>query len=376
MSTQHRLVFFMRGTSFINNAVTSSAGSGGAIYIGTQNENIFLFANTFKGGQGARSGGAVTIFSNNFLINFYDCIFVSNTAQSGGAIFMNQNNGDTSAIDGNGVQFSGGSIINNIVSCGGGIYSSWETVLLLQQMQLSGNVALDRGGAIFVDMGFQSLFLNTVTFSNNHAGANGGAIASDEGESATSGAMNLLTLQGAIVFEGNIAGSLTGRSKGYGGALAIKTSALVLKANTQLILRNNTADGGSAIMFVSTETSAVSVTTTGPDVTMLLADNVCRNVDGTVYWIRSNDTIQPVLGPWLQQNGQYTNDGSVVWTNNHAPLSQKIATQPIMLHSLLSSTTIVLAKYESFIRPSHLFSWWTLLVSSTRRTLRRQLPLW
>ena len=356
ISTQNRLVFFMRGTSFISNAVTSSTGSGGAIYMGTQNQNIFLFANTFQGGQGAGSGGAVAILSNNFVINFYDCVFISNTAQRGGAIFMNQNNGDTAAVDGDGVQIIGGRISNNIASLGGGVYMFWANVALLQQMQLSGNIALDRGGAIFVDMGFQSLYLNTVTFSNNRAGTSGGAIASDEDNVGTTNAINTLLLQGTIVFQGNIAGSLTGRPKGYGGALSVTTSALVLQSDTQLIVRNNTANGGSAILFVSTSESTVSMTTAGPGVNMLFADNVCRSEGGTVYWKRSpNDTTATAVGPLLQQTGSNTNGRTVVWTNNHAPLSQRIATQPTILHSSLSSKTVTLSHYGSFIRPSPTF---------------------
>ena len=365
LSTQHRFVLFMDGTSFVNNAVTSSTGSGGggAIYIGSQNSNIYLFANTFQGGQGAASGGAVAILSNNFVINFYDCVFVSNTAQQGGAIYIYQNNGDTATKNGdhtitNGVQLSGGSIRNNNALLGGGIYMFWENVVLLQQMQLTGNVAGDRGGALFADMGFQSLYVNTVTFSDNHAGTSGGAIASDVDNFGTSNATNSLTLQGAMVFQRNSAGSLTGTSlhKGYGGALSITTSMLILAADTQLIVCNNTADGGSAILFVSTSASAVSMTTAGPGVSMLFADNVCRSEGGTVYWIRSsNHSKTTAVGPLLQQTGNNTNGRTLVWTNNHAPLSPRIASQPTILRSFLSSTTVTLSQYGSFIRLSPSF---------------------
>ena len=363
LSKQHRFMFFMRGTSFINNKVTSNAGSGGAIYMGNQNQNIFLFANTFKGGQGAASGGAVAISSSNLVIHFYDCYFLSNSAQQGGAIYMYQNNGDTATKDGNqtitnGVQLSGGSISNNNALLGGGIYIYWENVILLQRMQITGNVALDRGGAIFVDMGFQSLYLNTVTFSNNRAGTSGGAIASDSDDTGTPNAVNLLTLQGTMIFQGNSAGATTGLSlrKGYGGALAVTTSALTLAAGMQFIVRNNSADGGSAILLVSTSVSAVSINTGGPGVNMLFADNVCQSEGGTVYWIRNpNNTIATAVGPLLQATGSNINGGSVVWTNNQAPLSQKIATQPTILQSLLSSKTVALSNYGSFIRPSPSF---------------------
>ena len=363
LSKQNRFVFFMRGTSFITNAVTSSIGSGGAIYIDSQNQNIFLFANKFQGGQGASSGGAVAILNDNFVINFYNCIFVSNTAQQGGAIYVGSSNGDTATNDGNqtitnGLQLIGGSISNNNALIGGGIYLFWQSVVLLQQMLLSGNVAGDRGGGLFVDMGFQTLYLSTVTFRNNHAGISGGAISSDVDNFGTLNAINLLTLRGAMVFQGNSAGSSTGSSlsKGYGGALVVKTSAFVLAADTQLIMRNNTADGGSAILLVSTSFGAVRMTTAGPGVSILFADNVCRREGGTVYWIRShNDTIATAVGPLLQQTGNNTNGRTLVWTNNRAPLSQTVASQPTVLRSLLSSKTVTLSQYGSSIRPSPSF---------------------
>ena len=363
LSTQHRFVFFMRGTSFVNNVVTSSTGSGGAIYMGTQHQNIYLFANKFQGGQGASSGGAVAILNDNFMINFYDCIFDSNTAQQGGAIYLGSSNGDTATNDGNqtitnGLQLIGGSLSNNNALLGGGIYLFWQSVVLLQQLQLSGNVAGDRGGGLFVDMGFQTLYLSTVTFRNNHAGISGGAISSDVDNFGTLNAINLLTLRGAMVFQGNSAGTLAGSSlnKGYGGALAVTTSALVLASDTQLIVRNNTADGGSAILLVSTSLGAVSMTTVGSGVSILFADNVCRSEGGTVYWIRShNDTIATTVGPLLQQTGINTNGRTLVWTNNRAPLSQTVASQPTVLRSLLSSKTVTLSQYGSSIRPNPSF---------------------
>jgi hypothetical protein len=76
---QNEYIFLLRGTTFAGNAVTGSRGTGGALAFNDGNEYVYAYSVAFAGNRAA-SGGAVAFTQSNSVLNFYGCSFVSNAA--------------------------------------------------------------------------------------------------------------------------------------------------------------------------------------------------------------------------------------------------------------------------------------------------------
>ncbi|MBR4751137.1 MAG: hypothetical protein IK077_05200 [Thermoguttaceae bacterium] len=236
--------------TFVNNGKTTSAEVktklGGAIYVagGTVEANsgvytanaatddggaVFVLNGTFSDVKGKftqnvadRNGGAIY---NSGTFTEVNGEFLSNSAASGGAVY----NKDT-------VDVSTSSFSGNTATNGGAIYNvatSSDSSTTLTNVALTGNVATENGGAIYVESGTVSSkggssYANNGKEDGEITTVNGGAVYvangtfSDEGSSFT---INAATKYGGAVYVSNgafasVDGKFEGNKATRGGAIA------------------------------------------------------------------------------------------------------------------------------------------------------------
>ena len=170
--------------------VSNTADSGGAMY--NNASGSILSETTFEGNSSENSGGAILNEASSIIID--EAVFTGNIAGgSGGAVF----NADLSNSVINDVLFEGNSALNS----GGGAVYNFESSPVLTNVEFRSNSATATGGAIYnlgeetgtaiangifegntAEFGgaIYSSFANSrgvnLTFANNVAGLNGGAI--------------------------------------------------------------------------------------------------------------------------------------------------------------------------------------------------------
>ncbi len=181
----------MTGTILSGNVAKGGSSLGGAIYsppktMLTVTGATFEDNSSVEGGGGIATAGALTVSSD---------VFQSNTSGDGGAIFIALAN---LTIIGN-TTFER----NSALSDGGDLYSDDGTATIGGNTTFEQNAAENDGGAVYnVNGAKQSLSITGVTFTNNIALVNGGAIASD----------GTLTLSG-VTLSSNTAGQLRRRRR-------------------------------------------------------------------------------------------------------------------------------------------------------------------
>ena len=186
---------FAQNVIFVNSTANSELGYGGAIYCSRESYNVYLTNCSFINNS-ANFGGA--IYLNGGVLEISDCIFVNNTASHyGGAIacdspsnyyskvtvkksrFIN----DSSLSDAGGAiylyssKFEGENLI--ISSCNatfGGAISSLRSYVALTDIYAYNNTAKYDGGVIYQIYG--SLSIDGANLISNHA-QNGGGLYSD-----------------------------------------------------------------------------------------------------------------------------------------------------------------------------------------------------
>ncbi|WP_334319747.1 autotransporter outer membrane beta-barrel domain-containing protein [Termitidicoccus mucosus] len=249
---------------------SNTAGrSGGAIYGNTGNTLLFMQSATFwKNASLGASGGA--IFLNGGVLTFQgDAFFEGNSAGAtgnGGGIYTANSttlsfNGATTVFKNNRAGGAGGGMMagdidinsamlsvtgNTAVSNGGGIRGATRMTLngafefLDNQAGVDGgalamgaleinnsgtfarNIAARNGGALATMSASADMRIaGAVSFLDNHAGGNGGAIYAGDGRSLT-----LAATSGDIVFEGNTSGAtLTGTDTlATGGTMTVSAA--------------------------------------------------------------------------------------------------------------------------------------------------------
>ena len=216
------------GITFNNNY----AVNGGAVSIAAGSAN-FSGSTVFNNQKNITNGGALYLASSGTITVSSDVTFSSNNATNGGIIYasagtvnlycdltggVDTTNGGALYVNGSSVAVNVyGSITNNTATgCGGAIYIAAGTVNITN---FSGSSTIEyntapEGGAIYLGASTQAnlkiLGSNAVTFANNTADTNGGAI--------YAGLNSKLSFTPEIVFNTNRA------LEGNGGALWLATS--------------------------------------------------------------------------------------------------------------------------------------------------------
>ena len=271
---------------FIN---SSSANNGGAIYLNNSNnvsisdcEFIHCFANGIGGAictdessynvsilknrfinNSAAFGGAICCLAENATIS--NCSFNENHAsECGGAIFVNQST--------NLIRLSYNNFTNNIIAnddptgderCGGAIYFLAKKAIMYNSTFTS-NIAIDAGGAVYVNEDTTSIAVSGCKFLNNSI--SGDFTGEHSGGGAVCSVSNGLTIDKCI-FNSNFApdswgGAIrliivlttTGSKNLLGSSNNLGASSATVVKNT--VFYNNTAFKGKAV-YTSEESKLI-----------------------------------------------------------------------------------------------------------------------
>ena len=207
---------------------TNNAGNGGAMSISNSDPSFELCSFT---GCSSEMGGAVFV-SNPQVTSapvFNDVLFQSNTASSGGGIFV----GQISMITMNSVRF----LSNNAMNSGGGLYVTADNAMAMSNCGFLNNTA-GTGGGIFGEGGVQ-LQMDTMVFTANSAVDGAGAF-------VQSGDVNIG--QGSV-FDSNRATSTGGCIKIHQGSSNLGIAFSQFKNNIASMA------GGMALLFLSSFSS-------------------------------------------------------------------------------------------------------------------------
>jgi predicted outer membrane repeat protein len=202
-------VFIMKGAVFSGNQASSGSATtgsstsqtqgqwsgtgsgGGAIWIDSGNSNIFVFTSTFNNNSAnSGNGGAIAVARTNTPVGFFNCSYTKNRASNGGAAYVGvvNGNGVSGLVTNLAIQFRNSWFLHNSAgSDGGGLYiSSLNAVLLDTVVFIDNQVSTGHGGAIYLDSK-NFLKMTTATLSNNRVfTGHGGGIYSNVQNGLTS----------------------------------------------------------------------------------------------------------------------------------------------------------------------------------------------
>jgi fibronectin-binding autotransporter adhesin len=168
-----------------NNLADGTFGSGGGIF--SRAGRVTIDDATITGNDAARAGGGIEVVEGQLTIN--DSLITANEAGLLPFGVPTPGNGGGVHVTGSAfVRINDGSVQNNRAALnGGGLWNSASGVMIINGVEISGNVAqgagvLDGGGGLFNNNG--RLILDAVTISNNSAigsQGNGGGLFSRGG---------------------------------------------------------------------------------------------------------------------------------------------------------------------------------------------------
>jgi predicted outer membrane repeat protein len=334
--TANSEIFMMPGTQFTGNSVTGIEGSGGALFMHISNSLIYIFSSTFIKNT-AYTGGAITLSQSNYPMSLYQCTFTQNSAAKyGGAIYLGDGNGygffrmlTSTAIrffdavfNANRAGYSGGGAyisnsnaltFNNTVMSdnlanysGGALHFEFKNIAAMNYTLLSHNTAY-RGGAIQSSTGNSIAFDKLTSFINNKAGNQGGALYAIEGSA--------VSFLGETSFSRNHADS--------GGAIFSSGSTTTLGVKS-IVFEGNFAYLGSALIFEFLQSGQLVILPSNTTSITFLRNN-CPG-SSTVYW-----TKEPTASAAIYDKNHISNFQRIVYLNNSAKFGNESSTQAITL---------------------------------------------
>ena len=303
----------------------NSASEGGVVYFDSIN---FMDIGSIYRGNEARNGGVFTLndgviraltsrFVNNTAIesggvlytpsydyehvfNVENCMFVNNSARSGGAIAVLYNAS---------VTVTASTFIQNNAIRGGAIYLLINCHLLASYSNFSHNSAKRDGGMIFSEnrnlLRFESCKLNF-----NRADNNGGAIC--------------LLFQGELHIEENDNYFIGNQARHSGGAVYISESTMNISCRNLLIVENSAKKAGGAIYASGASINVLS------DNSTLIINNQARS-GGALYVSRSkfevyNASLSMSNNTALDTGGAiHLNEGQFIFSDSHCILTKNEA---------------------------------------------------
>lgn len=332
-------IFVMPGTLFVNNSATAKDSSGGAFFMHVSNSLIYIFSSTFISNK-AYLGGAITLSQSNYPMSLYQCTFMNNHAFGyGGAIYLGDGNGygffrtltvtaiqffdavfksNTAAVSGGGAYVSNSNAMtfNNTVmtgnfanDSGGALHFEFKNIAVMNYTLLSLNGAARRGGAIQSSTGNSIEFNKLTLFKKNYADVDGGAIS--------------MTQASAVAFRGETSFS-SNRAGANGGAIlsSASTTSLGIEA---VIFENNSAEQGSALRFESLISGPLIISPSNTTSITFLR-NYCSGRGGTVSWVK-----EPSAYAATYDHADIPNFKRIVYQNNSAVFGSRSSTQATKL---------------------------------------------
>jgi len=310
-------IFVDEGSTTVSGGqiMSNTADSGGGVYVSqsdavfTQTGGATIAYNTANGSFSFYGGGGVYIDSGD--ASLIGGQIVSNTAESGGGVYVYQNNavftqtaGTTIAYNtANGVDsdeggggvyvysgdatLSGGQILSNTAEHGGGLNVYYGSAML-SGMEIVDNTANNQGGGIFIGWG-----------SSKKLSVEGGQIISN---TASSGGGVYIT-QGSATLSGTDVVSNTATNKG--GGITNYLGALTIINTT--ISKNTSASSGGGL-YSETDFASTYITYT------TIASNTAGGGGGGIH--RSYDGVITLQDTILAHNGA-NNCNKALISNGH-----------------------------------------------------------
>ena len=205
---------------FINN---TAGYSGGAIYVSRNSDNSTIDFSYFEGNEIANNlegyGGAMAILGNGS--NIKNSEFVNNYAFEGGAIYTGVTSGNIHILN---VTFK-----ENEATANGGAVEILGLAVSLNHTNFTSNTAGKSGGAIFVNSTENSNVIDRSVFNNNKATEDGGAI-------------NWFSYPGDVLFS-----NFTNNQAEYGGAIHLSGISNNDKIANVIFINNTATKNGGAI---------------------------------------------------------------------------------------------------------------------------------
>ncbi len=353
-------------SKFTGNTVSGGSDElgGGAIYAYVANSNFYTatIENSLFSNNSVTDGNGGAIYSLAQLAVSGNTVFENNTAGNGngGALYLTAGakiaetafTGNTADLDGGAIYAAGGTVNINAGNTftdssagrdGGIVYiASGATLNVNAQITLSGSAGRD-GGTIY---SAGALNLNAaVTFTNGYAGNKGGALYLADGSSfSQTGTLtfveNQAEIDGGAVYSQidlTVYGSFTGNQalNGKGGAIYGEKSVTVLNSE----FTTNTAElsggaiyGAAKVMVThsefrnnSSELNGGAVYVGGDSATMdntLIADNTATGNGGAIYF--ANTAVAAVLTNLTIVNNTAANGGGIYTVGSNVTLHNSI----------------------------------------------------
>ena len=301
---------------FVGNSLTGTGTGGGAINIRSEGYLKMVYNCTFIDNH-ADDGGAIKTLR---LMNVVNSTFINNTATSGtgGAIrAYDSNNRDTnlnivnSTFMGNNASAAGGAIASGRLYIYNSNFAN-NTAKCTSSSSSSSTTYTNGGGAIFVVADY-GLVINNTNFTSNVAKADGGAIytsgttipnigyANFIGNNATNGGAllatsvtinksnftnNRATAEGGAINATTVTvnnGNFTSNIAGTSGGAILGSTVTINNGNfTSNRVTGTTGDGGA--LYISGSNSKVS--------NSIFDDNDATNMGGAIYWSGASGVLK------------------------------------------------------------------------------------
>ncbi|MDF9833653.1 autotransporter-associated beta strand protein/predicted outer membrane repeat protein [Ereboglobus sp. PH5-5] len=281
---------------------------GGAIGI-TNNRVLLTLANAILelNSTGSGNGGALI---TNGTSRIHNAVFASNTAGASGGAFYGTGYATITQS-----HFDG----NTAATHGGAVYRGGNT-LILTGGTFSNNTAGTNGGAIYNTGANTSSFLTDVVFADNTANA-GGALFANSGTvvverarfkgnvaaSSHGGAVNASTAASVVLADVTFTDNT---AAGNGGAIFTNRGTLTIRATTSATSTGNKSSGttgaSGGFLYITGTNAIVNFDITGPDTRYVIGD--ANAADRTLDTIADGGSSGAAIGHVINKTG----DGALV----------------------------------------------------------------
>ena len=263
----------------------NSADAGGALYVNIKNEFVHIINCQFRNNYGfSQGGGALYVNSGNAGVSLRNSSFIYNIAAEGGAVY---------AYDSNFIDISDSKFVDNIVYSGGGGALSIGLVhpnLSISRCSFVSNIALlSYGGAIALDgQYYYDMTLKDSSFRNNlAAGTHGGAI--------------YLENVARMTFYNN--SIISGIAAGYGGGIYLSASQDIFISNSYV--KGNAAFSGGGGIYVDSCIDVFVINT-------VFRNNSALESSGSAFHLSATHNIS-FTGNKFISNRAIDGGGTVYW---------------------------------------------------------------
>ena len=305
---------------------TASVGNGGGIFVNTSGElhcqettiaanmsngvgggvflNSFATITVFEGTVNGNSGtdGAGLFANNDTQITCTNAEISRNIASgNGGGMFLNPN---ASAM------LTNTPVTSNQAVDGAGIYANFNSILIYENGEFSGNIASRNGGGILV--GSNDATITDTIFQDNRASNGAGIFLNDNSQFSASGLQinnNTASINGGGLYINQQSLTLDdipfiNNSAAFGGGIFVNVNSSLIYTNGTVSNNSATEDGGG--IFVNTGSSvSLSNTPVMQNSAGLSGGGIFVNAEGVLSFL-SSSIIQNTAG--TQGGGIFVNE--------------------------------------------------------------------